>query len=76
LRPLSPSFFSASSCGDTLVSSWTIMEAEMYGMMLRAKIDMRLTAPPANMSNRPRMPPFCELNTEAMPAGSTPGNGR
>jgi len=33
-----------------------MIEAEMYGMMLRAKIDMRLTAPPANMSSRPRIP--------------------
>ena len=28
-------------------------------MMLRAKIAMRPTAPPANMLNMPRMPPLC-----------------
>ena len=31
----------------------------MYGMMLSAKIVMRPSAPPANMSNMPRMPPAC-----------------
>ena len=42
LRPPSPSFFSASSVGTTEVSSWMMMEAEMYGMMLSAKIARRL----------------------------------
>jgi hypothetical protein len=41
LRPASPSFFSASSCGETVVSSWIMMEAEIYGMMFKAKIAMR-----------------------------------
>ena len=41
LRPLSPSFFSASSVGTTEVSSWMMMEAEMYGMMFSAKIARR-----------------------------------
>ena len=36
-----------------------MMEAEMYGMMLSAKIVMRPSAPPENMSNMPRMPPRC-----------------
>ena len=43
--------------GETAVRSWTMIEAEMYGMMLRAKIVMRPSAPPENMSNMPRMPP-------------------
>src|SRR5947209_14769302 len=34
-----------------------MIEAEMYGMMFRAKIVMRPSAPPENMSNMPRMPP-------------------
>ena len=33
------------------------MEAEMYGMMLRAKIAIRWMPPPENMLNMPRMPP-------------------
>ena len=35
--------------------------AEMYGMMLRANMVMRLNAPPANVSNMSRMPPDCWL---------------
>ena len=31
----------------TEVRSWTMIDAEMYGMMLSAKIAMRSTAPPA-----------------------------
>ena len=57
LRPDSPSFFSASSDGMTEVRSWMMIEAEMYGMMLSAKIAMRSTAPPENMLNRPSTPP-------------------
>ena len=34
-----------------------MIEAEIYGMMLSAKIVMRPSAPPENMSNMPRMPP-------------------
>ena len=34
-----------------------MIEDEMYGMMLSAKIVMRPSAPPENMSNMPRMPP-------------------
>ena len=36
-----------------------MIEAEMYGMMLRAKIAMRSTAPPENMLNSPSTPPAC-----------------
>ena len=65
LRPDSPSFFSASSVGITEVRSWMMIEAEMYGMMLSAKIAMRSTAPPENMLNSPSTPPDCVL--EALP---------
>jgi hypothetical protein len=34
----------------------------MYGMMFRAKIAIRSTAPPANTLNMPRMPDDCERN--------------
>jgi hypothetical protein len=53
-----------------------MIDAEMYGMMLRAKIDMRLTAPPANMSSRPRIPPDWALKKSATATGSSPGSGR
>ena len=33
-----------------------MIDAEIYGMMLSAKIAMRPTAPPENMLNMPRMP--------------------
>ena len=33
-----------------------MIDAEMYGMILSAKIAMRPTAPPENMLNMPRMP--------------------
>ena len=52
-----------------------MIEAEMYGMMLRAKIVMRPSAPPENMSNMPRMPPeFC-WKISCRIAGSMPGIG-
>ena len=41
LRPCSPSFLRDSSDGITPVSSWMMIDAEMYGMMFRAKIAMR-----------------------------------
>ncbi len=43
----------------TAVINWRMIEAEMYGMMPSAKIDIRSSAPPANMLNMPRMPPRC-----------------
>jgi len=56
-RPLSPSFFSASSVGTTAVISCMMIDAEMYGMILSAKMVIRPSAPPENMLNMPRMPP-------------------
>jgi hypothetical protein len=52
-----------------------MMAAEMYGMMLSAKIVMRSSAPPANMLNMPRMPPACCAKISAMTCGSMPGSG-
>ena len=75
LRPASPSFLSWARCGETVVISWMMMAAEMYGMMLSAKIVMRPSAPPANMLNMPRMPPACCWNTSSSTTGSIPGIG-
>ena len=47
----------------------------MYGMMLRAKIVMRPSAPPENMSNMPRMPPAFDEKISCRMAGSMPGIG-
>ena len=61
--------------GETAVISCMMIEAEMYGRMPSAKIDMRLSAPPANMLNMPMMPPeFCS-KIWAMTTGSMPGSG-
>ena len=75
LRPASPSFFRASSVGDTVVISWMMMEAEIYGMMFSAKIAMRWMPPPANMLNMPRMPPAWVRKICSHWAGSMPGSG-
>ena len=75
LRPCSPSFFSCSSVGDTVVISWMMIEAEMYGMMFSAKIAMRWMPPPENMLNMPRMPPAWVLKICSQAAGSMPGSG-
>ena len=68
LRPGSPSFLSCSSVGETVVISWMMIEAEMYGMMLSAKIAMRWMPPPENMLNMPRMPPAWVLE-DLLPGG-------
>ena len=52
-----------------------MIEAEMYGMMPRAKIAMRPTAPPANMLNMPMMPLWVALNAGASASGLMPGSG-
>ena len=46
--PDCPSFFSSSKCGMTTVSSCTMIDAVMYGMMPMAKIDSCSSAPPEN----------------------------
>ena len=75
LRPASPSFFSASSDGTTVVRICMMMEAEMYGMIERASTDMRPIEPPENTSRRPAMPPAFWAKISAKAAGSTPGTG-
>ena len=42
----------------TELSSWMMIEAEIYGMMFSAKIAMRCTAPPENMLKRSSTPCF------------------
>ena len=61
--------------GDTVVISWMMIEAEMYGMMLSAKIAMRWMPPPANMLNMPRMPPCWDWKIWSQAFGSMPGSG-
>jgi hypothetical protein len=75
LRPCSPSFLSCSSVGETVVISWMMIEAEMYGMMFSAKIAIRWMPPPENMLNMPRMPPCCPEKRSASTTGSIPGTG-
>jgi hypothetical protein len=75
LRPDSPSFFSASSVGMTEVRSWMMIEAEMYGMMLSAKIAIRSMAPPENMLNSPSTPPDWLAKLCRSASGSMPGSG-
>ena len=52
-----------------------MIDAEMYGMMLSAKMVMRLSAPPENTSTIPRMPPAVDWKTWASATGSMPGTG-
>jgi hypothetical protein len=52
-----------------------MIEAEMYGMMPRAKIVKRDNAPPENMLNMPRMPPCWPWKRSASTFGSIPGTG-
>ena len=61
--PACPSFFSASSCGETIASNCMMIDAEMYGMIPSAKIVK--SAPPENMLNMPRMPPAWLWNSFA-----------
>ncbi|MOA28624.1 hypothetical protein D3C78_1495780 [compost metagenome] len=49
---------SPSSVGTTTDINCMMMDAEMYGMIPRAKIEKRESAPPENMLNRPRIPPW------------------
>src|SRR5258708_6030657 len=52
-----------------------MIEDEIYGMMPSAKIVKRLSAPPENMLNRPRIPPCWDWNSSASRIGSMPGTG-
>ena len=50
-----------------------MIDAEMYGMMPRAKIDSCSSAPPENMLNRPRNDPEDARMAFFMTARLTPG---
>jgi hypothetical protein len=52
-----------------------MIEAEMYGMMFNAKIAMRPTAPPENMSNMPSRPDWFCRKTSCSAVGLMPGIG-
>ena len=52
-----------------------MMEAEMYGMIPRAKTDNRRSAPPEKMSRKPKSEPADDLKKALIAAGSTPGVG-
>ena len=75
LRPCSPSFLRASSLGETDDINCMMIDAEMYGMMLSAKIAMRSIAPPAKRFTIPRMPDEFWRNVSAKATGSMPGIG-
>ncbi len=75
LRPASPSFFKVSSEGITDVISWMMIDAEMYGMMLSAKIAIRWTAPPENMLKSSSTPCLWPVKEASKAAGSIPGSG-
>ena len=52
-----------------------MMEAEMYGIMLSAKMVIRSKAPPENILNIPKIPPELRLNISAKTAALIPGRG-
>ena len=52
-RPTSPSFWSFSSAGTTLASSWKMIDAEMYGMMPRPKMVLWLSVVPPSIERLP-----------------------
>ena len=52
-----------------------MIDAEMYGMMPRAKMVKRRSAPPENMLNMPSMPPWLSWKKPASTFGSMPGTG-
>jgi hypothetical protein len=52
-----------------------MIDAEMYGMMPRAKMVKRDSAPPENMLNMPRIPPCWPEKRSASTTGSIPGTG-
>ncbi|OQA16782.1 MAG: hypothetical protein BWY61_02188 [Firmicutes bacterium ADurb.Bin354] len=50
LLPSAPSFFIFSRAGTTMVISWRMIDAEIYGMIPSEKTVKRLNAPPAKRS--------------------------
>jgi hypothetical protein len=75
LRPISPSFESFSRYGQTTVKSCRMIDAEMYGMIPRAKTESLRSAPPEKMSRKPKSDPADERKNASIAAGSTPGVG-
>ena len=73
--PRSPSLESFSKYGHTTVRSCRMIDAEMYGMIPRAKIVMRPSAPPENRFRKPRIVPLAWFVNSAIATGSTPGVG-
>ena len=61
--------------GKEWVPSCMMIEAEIYGIIPKAKTEKRDSAPPENILNMPRMPPFCESNKSFSTTGSIPGTG-
>ena len=51
--PTSPSLRSLSSCGTTTVSSCSMIDAVMYGMIPSAKIAKRWSEPPEKRFRKP-----------------------
>jgi hypothetical protein len=52
-----------------------MIDAEMYGMIPRAKIEKRDSAPPENTFSRPRIPPCCPRNSSSSTEALMPGTG-
>ena len=57
----------------TTVNNCMMIAALMYGVMLIAKIENLLNAPPENKSNSPNKLPF--MKSCSIADGSTPGTG-
>src|SRR5688500_372365 len=52
-----------------------MIDAEMYGMMPRAKTERRERAPPEKRSRKPKTPPPIALKNSDRATGSMPGVG-
>ena len=73
LRPSMPSFDHCSNFGTTTVKSCMMIDALMYGVILIAKMENLLSAPPEKRSKRPNKLPLAKSCSIAV--GSTPGTG-
>ena len=71
--PSTPSLPHCSSVGTTTLRSCRIMEALMYGVILIAKTENLLKAPPENISSKPKRLPL--LNSCSIMLALTPGTG-
>ena len=73
--PCSPSFDNRSRCGITTVNNCKIIEALIYGMIPNAKTESLSSAPPENISKRPKIVPFARAKKDARATASIPGAG-